>query len=53
LIELGADGFQRGQFDGEHFPGFGKVTHGGSLRRNPRNFNREACLWKKAICRRS
>src|SRR5208283_5628146 len=28
-VELRADGFERGQLDGEHFTGFGEMTHSG------------------------
>jgi hypothetical protein len=28
LVELRADGFERGDLDVEHFAGFGKVAHG-------------------------
>ena len=33
FVQLGADGFQRRQFDGEYFAGFGKMTHAREIAR--------------------
>ena len=34
LVELGADGLDRGEFDIEHFTGFGQMTHAWEIARN-------------------
>src|SRR6478736_9861146 len=41
MMELGAHGFERSEFDVEYFAGFGQMTHVARMRRVGRQFNAE------------